>query len=100
MLNSGSFDLQQNELLLQLVQEWKSPQETGEPDIVVEEGAMGTRVFVVWDAWEGIGQSERSEIITRAFELVNGKDQAELLTVALGLTHDESARLGLPSQNT
>jgi hypothetical protein len=86
-------------LLQRLVEEWRKPQQTGQPDIILDEQAAGGTIhlFVIWDDWRGLTQIERSEIVMDAFEQVHGPDEAIRVTVAMGLTSEESKQFKLPN---
>ena len=97
---------QHTDLKLRLVEEWKNPQEVAGHPIIVEEPSMtgwlpqGTssqtvRLYVIWDEWLGIDQLERSGIILDAYAVTHGSDSEANVTLALGLTQDEAARLGI-----
>jgi hypothetical protein len=101
--------IEHTDLKVRLIEEWKNPQEIEGNPIIVEEQATGnwlpggatiavplpTRLYVVWDAWEGIDQLERSTIILDAYELSHSPSAAANVTLALGLTVEEAHRLGI-----
>ncbi len=81
-----------------LVQEWKHPQREASEPIIIEDrqGRQGPiHVYVIWQDWAGLDQIERSEIIVDACEQVRGADFALDVTVAMGLTAQEAARMGI-----
>lgn len=88
-----------SELTRELIVEWTKPKKTGQPVIVIE-GDQGQprHIYVIWDAWQGLDPRDRSEIIMDAVEHLAG-DQAfpdvSLVTVAMGLTAEEAARMGI-----
>jgi hypothetical protein len=88
-----------DELVRMLHDEWTRPKDSGQPLIVVE-GQPGepAHVYVIWDAWNGLSQTERSEVIMDVVENLAGEHRfadPSLITVAMGLTSEEADRLGL-----
>lgn len=86
-------------LVDRLVEEWRRPAEgAGRPEIYIERrgGFRPVHLYVVWDEWGSLGQRERSEAILEAFERARGRDEALEVSVAMGLTQQESQRLGIP----
>ena len=76
-----------------------SPQDSGQPLIVIE-GNRGEpqHVYVIWDAWNGLNQVERSEVIMDVIEQLSDDQRVKdlsLVTVAMGLTAEEAERLGI-----
>jgi hypothetical protein len=67
---------------------------TGQPDITIEgdEFQVGIHIYVIWDDWKDLEQIDRSEIIMRVFEVIEGKEKARKVTVAMGLTSAEAKR--------
>lgn len=53
---------------------------------------MGIHIYVIWDDWKDLEQIDRSEIIMRVFEVIEGKEKARKVTVAMGLTSAEAKR--------
>ncbi len=90
------------ELLRRLIDEWRNPGEGPErPEILIDRQRAALRplrIYVLWDAWDGLGQLERSELILNACEQVKGHDIAREVMSAMGLTHAESERLGVPKR--
>jgi len=85
------------ELRRRLVAEWQS-QPGGTPplpDISEETDRQGriAHVTVTWDAWDDLDAQTRSELIVDAFQLVHGEPAIVNLTLAMGLTTAERARL-------
>ena len=82
------------ELTCRLVAEWKDPRENGQP-LIVQEGGNGipTHIYVIWDDWSELNQTERSEIIMDACEEIYGVQESLQVTVALGLTKPEAERM-------
>lgn len=87
------------ELIRLLHNEWTNPQPAGQPLIVVEGGANEPiHVYVIWDKWSDLNQSERSEIIMDVVENLAGAHALPVnspVTVAMGLTPDEAKRMGI-----
>ena len=67
------------------------------PLIVAEPPGEGpiTRLFVVWDEWDFISQQDRSEIIMSAYGRARGQADAVRISVAMGVTRTEAARMGI-----
>ena len=86
------------ELTRRLVEEWRNPESTAAQPVILEEsqGANQPRhVYVIWDEWEDLSQTERSEIIMDAYEQRYGLEQSLAVTVAMGLTAEEADRMGI-----
>ena len=62
-----------------------------------EKGRDGklVHVYVIWDKWSQVELGERSEIIMDAAEKVLPPHVAMGITIAMGLTSDEAAHIGL-----
>jgi len=76
--------------------ELENPHDSGEPEIVIERPSPGTtHLYVIWSRWEALEQLVRSRIILDAFEAVRGREEAETVTVSMGLTLPEAERLGI-----
>lgn len=79
--------------------EWTKPKRSGQPLIIIE----GTKnaplhLYVIWDKWGELAQTERSEIIMDVMETLTGKDRLpndSPVTVAMGLTTEEAKRMGI-----
>jgi hypothetical protein len=85
------------ELTRMLMEEWTKPRTKGQPLIVLE-GKKGEplHIYVIWDAWKGLSQQERSEIIMDVVENLTGENafrDLSLVTVAMGLTAEEAKRM-------
>jgi hypothetical protein len=81
-----------------IAEEIKHPQDgMAEPVIVLE--AQGqqtpTHLYVIWSEWGQLTQLERSEIALEAYLEAKGSNFASNLRVALGLTPEEAARMGI-----
>lgn len=78
-----------------LVAEWRDQNPTEpRPRIIQETNDQGevVHVYVVWSEWGDLDQQARSEIITEAYWDVFG-ERGLALTVAMGLTSEEAARM-------
>ncbi len=86
-------------LLELLYQEWRAQKSgEGEPLIIEESPHRGERpnhLYVVWSQWGDLTPIERSRLILQAYEKYRGRDLATSVTLAMGLTPDEAARLGI-----
>jgi hypothetical protein len=68
----------------------------GQP-YIIEENIPSTEskhVHVVWDAWSGIREEERSQIILEAYRRLEGREP-ENIAVAVGLLPTEAFAAGL-----
>jgi len=67
------------------------------PRIVEEDDRLSQNmhVYVLWDLWGSVSERERSEIILEAYEQARGKVEMLRVSVAMGLTPIEAARMGL-----
>lgn len=87
---------EQASLRAELIAELRNQNETGEPVIIIERTHRAmTRLYVVWTKWNNIDQRVRSGIILDAFAEVRGKEAAENVTIAFGLTPEEADRLDI-----
>jgi hypothetical protein len=85
-------------LVNELAAEWKHPDASqGEPDIFIERAKPSRpgKVYVIWSKWADVDRIERSEIIMEAAELALPRSQVLDIAIAMGLTRDEAARMGL-----
>jgi hypothetical protein len=82
------------QLLERLLQEWRAQQAgEGEPLIIEEAPRSGDRpnhLYVVWSEWDDLTPIERSRLIMQAYEKYRGRDVANSVTLAMGLTPDEA----------
>ncbi len=81
-----------------IAEEIRNPQEgMAEPVIVLE--AQGQQspnhLYVIWSEWGQLTQLERSEIALEAYSEAKGVSSARNIRVALGLTPEEAARMGI-----
>jgi hypothetical protein len=83
----------------ELVAEWREAGgDPSAPTIVEEHGSNeAVHLYVLWDKWGDLSYQERGAIILDAYkELHDGESSALLkVTVALGVTTTEAARMGL-----
>ncbi len=82
-----------------LSNEWTKPKRKGQPLIVIEGGKNGPiHIYVIWDKWGELSQTERSEIIMDVVENLAGEHRLPAespVTVAMGLTTAEAQRMGI-----
>jgi hypothetical protein len=89
-------DPREDALRNELIAELENPKTAGEPDIVIEGGkSSGVKLLVIWSRWEGIDQTVRSRLILDAYEKARGEPAALRVVVSMGLTPEESRRLGI-----
>jgi hypothetical protein len=83
-------------LRARLIDEWQGrPGAQPLPDIL-EEKDTGNRVVhvtVTWDEWSDLDAQTRSELIVDALQVVKGQAAIVDLSLAMGLTSAEAARL-------
>ncbi len=83
----------------QLIAEWRrDPNESapaGAPDLEEETDARDhvLQVLVTWDEWADLDAQTRSELIVDAFQAVKDPQAIANLTLAMGATSAEAARL-------
>ena len=59
------------ELTRMLFNEWTQPSEAGQPVIVVEgQKPDPIHIYIIWDEWRGMNQTDRSEIIMDVYDNV------------------------------
>ncbi len=87
------------QLLERLLQEWRAQQAgEGEPLIIEEAPRDGDRpnhLYVVWSEWNDLTPLERSRLIMQAYEKYRGRDLANSVTLAMGLTPDEARKMNI-----
>jgi len=87
------------ELTRMLITEWQHPKSEGQPLIVIEgQRDQPTHIYVIWDEWRDLNQTQRSESIMDAVEHLAGDARIpdlSLVTVAMGLTVEEARRMGI-----
>lgn len=87
------------QLLERLLQEWHAQQAgEGEPLIIEEAPRDGDRpnhLYVVWSEWNDLTPLERSRLIMQAYEKHRGRDFANSVTLAMGLTPDEARLMNI-----
>ena len=88
-----------DELARLLHNEWTRPNKSGQPLIIVEgKKSEPLHIYVIWDRWRKLTQTERSEIITDVADNLTGSHRLPAdspITVAMGLTTDEARRMGI-----
>lgn len=86
----------EEKLLADLEAELRNPQDSGEPEIIIERpNPATTHLFVIWSQWNEWEQMVRSRVILDAYTNVRGEEEAVKVTVAMGLTPPEADRLGI-----
>ncbi len=84
------------ELRNALQAEFAHPQQTGEPEIIIEQSSPGTtHLYVIWSRWDDLEQVVRSRIVLDAFAAARGEAEALQVTISMGLTPAEAVRLGI-----
>lgn len=66
-----------------------------QPLISIDRPAERTHLLVIWDDWHTFSQQERSSLIMDAYQKAYGENEAREVSVAMGLTQDEAAQLGI-----
>lgn len=88
-----------DELTRLLHQEWTAPKRSGQPLIIIEGQAREPlHIYVIWDKWGELNQTERSEIIMDVVDHLAGDQRLpgdSPVTVAMGLTVEEARRMGI-----
>jgi len=82
----------------ELKRDGDEPADDGAPVIYREQSGMPenyTHWYVVWDQFAHVDNEERSRLILTAVREVLGDREALKTTIAMGLTPDEAAELGL-----
>ena len=90
-------DARYNDLKQRLVAAWREQDNPApSPDILEETDGQQrvVHVFVTWDEWADLDAQTRSEMIVEALQEVKGEAAVLELTIAMGLTRAEAARLG------
>jgi hypothetical protein len=87
---------QEATLRADLKAELESPKESGEPEIIIERpNPFTTHLYVIWSKWQDLEQMVRSRIILDAYTEARGQVESDKVTVAMGVTPDEAARMGI-----
>ena len=90
-----------SELTRLLHNEWTKPKKSGQPLIIIEGNKNEPlHIYVIWDKWGELTQTERSEIIMDVVDNLAGDDRLPVdspVTVAMGLTKEEAKRMGIRS---
>jgi hypothetical protein len=82
-----------------LVQEFSASSTRLQP-VILEEQVPATKsrhVHVIWDAWKGLTDEQRSAVIVDAYAEAEGREAADEITIAEGVTPSEALALGLLS---
>jgi hypothetical protein len=97
IITSSSKSPKHAKLIKRLAQELTSQGNDRQPLILEEQiDSTGSRhVHVVWDEWKGIPDEVRSRVIVEAYQQAEGDSVAEQITIAAGVTAEESLALGL-----
>jgi hypothetical protein len=85
-----------SQLVEELARELKSARRFGQP--LIEETEFTTKaikVYVIWDRWDRIADTDRSETILQAYEKAEGKEYRDRVTLAIGVTVPEAHELGM-----
>jgi hypothetical protein len=83
-------------LVERLAEELKSERSSGQPLIEEEEfPTKKIRVNVIWDEWDHLPLEDRTATIFRAYEQVEGREYAERIALASGLTVPEAHAAGM-----
>ncbi len=86
-------------LTQQLAAEFNDYNNTSQPyhqPLISLEAALGRiHVLVIWDDFYIFSQQERFEIIMEAYTQSKGDAEALRVSIAMGLTQDDAARLGV-----
>lgn len=96
VLDRRADDEKYQKLRTRLIDEWSGrPGPAPLPDILEEKDGRGrvVHVKVTWDEWADLDAQTRSELIVDAFQAVKGEPAIVDLTLAMGLTSGEAARL-------
>ena len=70
---------------------------SGAPTIIEEavRGSPHIHVTVIWDRWAPIPADDRGRVILDAYTQARGEQEMLKISVALGVTVEESRRLGI-----
>jgi hypothetical protein len=81
-----------------LAEHWRNSSLDGDLPVVHKEESSFAgmfRYYVFWNAWAGLPQRERSRLIMENVRAHEGEETARLVTIAMGLTHNEVEGLGI-----
>ena len=94
-----SLPAQAGELIRLLHNEWTKPKKSGQPLIIIEgDKNEPLHIYVIWNKWGELTQTERSEIIMDVVDNLAGDvilPPDSPVTVAMGLTTEEAKRMGI-----
>ena len=83
-------------LVERLAEELKSERSSGQPLIEEEEfPTKKLRINVIWDEWDHLPLEDRTATIFRAYEQAEGREYAERIALASGLTVLEAHAAGM-----
>jgi hypothetical protein len=83
-------------LAKRLAEELRNNRESGQP--LIDEQSFPTgkrRVTVIWDEWDRLPLEDRTAVILRAYDLVEGRDFRNSIALASGLTVPEAYAAGM-----
>src|SRR5437588_8108817 len=84
------------DLAARLAEELRHHRESGQPVIDEQEFPTGQiRVTVIWDDWDRLPLEDRTAVILRAYDLVEGRGYRERIALASGLTVPEAHGAGM-----
>ena len=90
--------IEHEQLVDELAREWTTPTtDASAPTIVEQRNLPGKAIhlYVVWDAWRSLLQTDRGEILMDAAERVKSDEDVGLITQAWGLTPSEADALNI-----
>lgn len=84
-------------LVERLAQELQAPGMDLQPLILEEEiSSTGSRhVHVIWDEWKDVADDQRADVVVEAYVQAEGKETADNITLAEGVSPNEALALGL-----
>jgi hypothetical protein len=84
------------DLAQQLAEELRGGRDSGQPLIDEQVFPAGViRVTVFWDKWDRLSHEDRTTVILRAYEMAEGSDYRNKITLASGLTIPEAHACGM-----
>jgi len=97
-INQASSD-RQEQMMEQLYHEWQAQQAGEEEPLIIEEtprrGERPNHLYVIWSDWADLSPLERSRMIMQAYEKYRGREIANRVTLAMGLTPDEARLMNI-----
>ncbi len=97
VLSAGLPSPKHDKLVKKLVQEFTASSPNLQP-LILEEQIAPTRsrhVRVIWDTWKDLTDEQRTAVIMEAYKQAEGEEVADQITIAEGVTAQESLALGL-----